>query len=70
MKRRDISYHLRNEVLFKSRLRTGRITGGEMSGAKLLRVEQEICERRTDHNPVSPNKEESTERPIVSDGRV
>lgn len=57
-------------MLFKSRLRTGRITGGEMSGAKLLRVEQEICERRTDHNPVSPNKEESTERPIVSDGRV
>lgn len=41
-----------------------------MSGAKLLRVEQEIRARRTDQNPVSPNEVETIERPIVSDGRV
>lgn len=35
-----------------------------MPGAKLLRVEQEIGARRTDQNPMSPSKEETTERPI------
>lgn len=70
MKRCCISSHLTNEVLFQSCLRTGRITGGDMSGAKLLRVEQEIRARRTDQNPMSPNEVEAIERPIVSDGRV
>lgn len=70
MKRCYTSSHLTNEVLFQSCLRTGRITGGGMSGAKLLRVEQEIRARRTDQNPMSPNEVEAIERPIVSDGRV
>lgn len=41
-----------------------------MPDAKLMRVEQEMCARRTDQYPMSPSKEETTERPIVSDGRV
>lgn len=55
MKRRDISSNERG--VFQVTLRTGRITGGENARCK-------TPEGRTDQNPTSPSKEETTERPI------